>query len=248
MSADSLDSDAAAEAAADAEAAQAAARLRAQLTLQLDRLPIFPLRRCQLFPGAMLPLYVFEPRYRDLAAACLSSGGAMAIATLVPGPESERDYEGRPPVRPLAGAGVVIAHRKNPDGTYNLLLQGVARVRLLHELPPEHRFREVRAEIVPDVLPAAGLATRELDLSLRTLTALTDKLAGLLVRGGDVLRGLMRALGGPGELADALAAALIDDDAVRLQLLEEPDVAARVDAVTQEVARYLGEVSPENPS
>ena len=34
-----------------------------------DRLPIFPLHQVQLFPRAMLPLYVFEPHYRVMTAA-----------------------------------------------------------------------------------------------------------------------------------------------------------------------------------
>ena len=114
--------------------------LETRLRQHLHRLPIFPLYRVSLFPHALLPLYVFEPRYREMTEHCLSAGGSMAIATLLPGHEAE--YQGRPPVRLIAGAGQVVAHRKNPDGTFNILLQGVARVRIDEELPPERAFRE----------------------------------------------------------------------------------------------------------
>ena len=93
-------------------------RLHRLLAPALEQLPIFPLDQVQLFPRALLPLYVFEPRYRELTAACLERGGIMAVAALRPG--FRDDYYGRPPVRRIAGVGKIVAHRKNPDGTYNI--------------------------------------------------------------------------------------------------------------------------------
>ena len=78
-------------------------RLHRLLAPALEQLPIFPLDQVQLFPRALLPLYVFEPRYRELTAACLERGGIMAVAALRPG--FRDDYYGRPPVRRIAGVG-----------------------------------------------------------------------------------------------------------------------------------------------
>ena len=72
-------------------------KLRLLLAPVLSQLPIFPLDQVQLFPRALLPLYVFEPRYRELTADCLQRGGIMAVAALRPG--FRDDYYGRPPVR-----------------------------------------------------------------------------------------------------------------------------------------------------
>lgn len=218
--------------------------LETRLRQHLHRLPIFPLYRVSLFPHALLPLYVFEPRYREMTEHCLSAGGSMAIATLLPGHEAE--YQGRPPVRLIAGAGQVVAHRKNPDGTFNILLQGVARVRIDEELPPERTFREVRATLLPDVLPADPGEQAALDATDQLLVDLAERFATHLPRGAEALRELCRGARCPSERADALAAALVADAALRQQLLENPDVGARVEQVAAELSRMLHELSPQS--
>ena len=58
---------------------------RERLSHKLQRLPLFPLYRVLLFPRALLPLYIFEPRYREMTAECLAGNGLLAIAQLTPG-------------------------------------------------------------------------------------------------------------------------------------------------------------------
>ena len=64
----------------------------------------------------------------------LLRGGVMAVATLRRKPDgaplTSEEYAGRPPVRRMVGAGKIVAHRRNPDGTYNILLSGLLRVRI----------------------------------------------------------------------------------------------------------------------
>ncbi|HEX3850250.1 MAG TPA: LON peptidase substrate-binding domain-containing protein, partial [Polyangiaceae bacterium] len=80
----------------------------------LAALPIFPLPNVVLFPGALLPLHVFEPRYRELARQVLSGRQLMAVARLKPG--FEEHYEGRPPVFEVCGVGSVIDSVAHGDG------------------------------------------------------------------------------------------------------------------------------------
>src|SRR5262245_2358078 len=94
----------------------------------LEQLPIFPLPHCVLLPGGLLPLHVFEARYRELTRDCLDGHRMMAIARLKPGYETE--YDGRPPVHPSCGLGRIIASEELSDGRYHILLRGVARVRI----------------------------------------------------------------------------------------------------------------------
>src|SRR3954468_333548 len=91
----------------------------------LDVLPIFPLPQTVLFPGALLPLHVFEPRYRSMVKDCLSTHKAMAVA-LIAG-IGDRDTHGHPRIEPVAGIGVIVDHVELPDGRYNILLSGRAR-------------------------------------------------------------------------------------------------------------------------
>ncbi len=213
-------------------------KLRRMLAPFLDALPIFPLYEVALFPNAMLPLYVFEPRYRELTAACLERGGVMAIAALRPGFRDE--YYGRPPIRRTAGIGKIVAHRQNPDGTYNILLRGLGRVRITAELPQSesHLYREVKARLLLDRWPRSF----DLGAARSTLVALTDRLAALMPQGGDALRALSAAEPRPRRLCDMLSAALVRPQKRRRKLLECRDFSTRFDLLSTELARLIAEL------
>ena len=79
-----------------------------------------------LFPHSLLPLHIFEPRYRAMLAHALAGERMFAVATSRPGVEEAR----RPAdIFPVAGVGLVRACVGNADGTSQLILQGVTRVR-----------------------------------------------------------------------------------------------------------------------
>ena len=134
-----------------------------------ERLPVFPLPEAVLMPGAVLPLHVFEPRYRDLVQHCLDGDGVMAIATLQPG--FEADYEGRPDFYDLVGVGEVVAHEALPDGRFHILLRYVGRARVERELDVEHAFRVVQAAPCDDDAAGAEGALRDLKVLLLQLGA-----------------------------------------------------------------------------
>jgi Lon protease-like protein len=213
-------------------------KLQARLAPFLAQLPIFPLHQVQLFPSAMLPLYVFEPRYRELMAACLERGGIMAVAALRPG--FRADYHGRPPVRRVAGIGKIVAHRQNPDGTYNILLRGLGRVVICEELPvsEHHSYREVRARLLRDRWPSGF----DLQGARRLLVVLTERLASLIPDGGEALRTLCATEPRPRRLCDVLSAALVSLPQARQKLLELRDLPARIDLLSAELARLIAQL------
>src|SRR6476620_11354711 len=114
----------------------------------LSALPIFPLPNCVLLPGGLLPLHVFEPRYRELTRDCLAGNQLMAVARLRPGYETS--YYGRPPVFERCGVGRIICSEELPDGRFALLLRGVARVQIEREIPAERTYRLVEAGLLAD--------------------------------------------------------------------------------------------------
>src|SRR4051812_44153248 len=93
---------------------------------------LFPLPNLVLFPHAVQPLHVFEPRYRDLMAEAIASDQTIVMACLAPGWEAH--YVARPEVYPMACLGKITTYQRLPDGRYNLLLKGISRVRLGEEL------------------------------------------------------------------------------------------------------------------
>ena len=196
-------------------------------------IPIFPLPGVQLFPHALLPLHVFEPRYRELVRDAAIGDKLIAPATLIPGYEPE--YHGRPRVRPIVGVGRMIAHDPLPDGRSNVLLRGVGRARIVEELPPERSYRLVRVELLEDEPGNAAV----LSTGQATLTMLVDRLARMLPSGGDTLRELLHEPRDAGALTDVIAAALLTDAGLRQELLETLDVERRLELVTAEVSALL---------
>lgn len=204
----------------------------------LTSLPIFPLPNCVLLPGGLLPLHVFEPRYRDLTRDCLAGTQLMAVARLRPGYETS--YYGRPPVYERCGVGRIICSEELPDGRYALLLRGIARVEIARELPAERPYRLVEARVLAD----ASCDATDARAHHRRLIALCDRLAEVIDQGGPQLRDLVRSCDSPGACADAVAAALIMDADERQGLLEACDPMVRLQRTLGHVSHLLCELAP----
>jgi Lon protease-like protein len=140
------------------------------VTDEFDLQPLFPLPNVVLFPRALLPLHVFEPRYRTMMADVLDGGQTLVIALLKPG--WEHDYYGTPDVHPLACLGRVVQHQKLPDGRYNIVVQGEEKA-FLERFERHQPYRIARVRRVPEDVawgnrPGAGeMATQLIELYRR---------------------------------------------------------------------------------
>lgn len=197
-------------------------------------LPLFPLQQVVLFPGARLPLHVFEPRYRKLLADCLGSHRTMAVV-LVPSLHPV-DRHGHPPIAPVAGAGFVVEHQALPDGRSNILLAGKARV-ALEELPFDPPYRRARATLLHDV--PTEVSSADFSALAQTATAFAHE-----VRKREPRFSFHLPTGAtPGELADACAQHLVIDADARQRALETLDVRERVQLVTHELVSQTAALS-----
>lgn len=203
-----------------------------------DALKVFPLPSAVLFPHSVIPLHIFEPRYRDLVGDALASDQVMALAQLEPGWENR--YADRPPVQEMMCAGLIVWHEKLEDGRYNLLLQGVCRARLVAELPAERLYRQMRVELLPD-FPYHGPEEEQLR---QAVLELAGRVPPSFSEG--LLPAAARANGGT--LADVVAAAIIPEPERRQELLSELDVRVRLQTVIDEVGELLGRLQPMRPS
>ncbi len=122
------------------------------------RARLFPLPNLVLFPHVIQPLHVFEPRYVSLLHDALAGDRLIAMALLNPG--WEYDYEGRPPMAPVACLGRVLSWQAQPGDRYNMLLLGLRRVRIVSELPAEQAYREAEVEVLEDKYPVGGAELR----------------------------------------------------------------------------------------
>jgi hypothetical protein len=207
----------------------------------LDALPIFPLPQVVLFPGMLLPLHVFEPRYRELTRDVLAGHRVMAVARLRPGYEA--DYDGSPAVFEIAGVGSVVADTELPDGRFNVVLRGVGRVRIERELPRDRSYRVVRARVVPDTHTQRPAVLAAIQLQV---VALCERLAGALGEGGQRLAELVRATQSPSSCADMLGAALVADSDQRQALLEALDPADRLESLLAVLSGLFADHGPSS--
>jgi Lon protease-like protein len=104
------------------------------------RLSIFPLTGAVLFPGMQLPLHIFEPRYRALVGDALIRDRQIAMI------QPQRPAEGAPLYK-IGCVGKIGEVQAMDDGRYNLILEGVARFRLIRELDVSTAFRQIEADI-----------------------------------------------------------------------------------------------------
>jgi Lon protease-like protein len=119
----------------------------------IGRVPIFPLPDLVFFPHALLPLHIFEPRYRRMVSESLAGDRVIAMALLKPGWEGS--YEGSPEVHPVACAGIVEDEARLPDGRFNIRLRGVTRIEILRFVQDApYRVAEVR--LLPDLNETGG--------------------------------------------------------------------------------------------
>ena len=191
--------------------------------------PVMVLPGALLFPQALLPLYIFEPRYRAMLAHCLAGDRMFCVGLVKPGVSEAR---GEDDFFQTAGIGLVRACVGRDDGTSNLILQGLVRVRFTGYAQTKP-FRIARIE---EVISENGGSVEAEALGAKVL-----ELCQRFKEGGAQLPGqldtFLSHLTNLGMLADLVAHTFVPDPFERQQLLEESDIAARL----RLLIRFLGE-------
>ena len=125
-----------------------------------SEIPIFPLPNVVLFPSALLPLHIFEPRYRAMVADALESERLIGMVMLRPGWEPH--YDKAPEVYPIGCAGFITHADQLPDGRFNIMLRGLEKFRILSERAGRQgaeRYRIARVEAIKEVKSGATAAS-----------------------------------------------------------------------------------------
>ena len=193
-----------------------------ELKLPNNPVPMFPLPGVFLFPHQVLPLHVFEPRYRKMVADLLDGPGRLVIATTQLG---EREGPDRPPeVVPVAGLGEILRHEKLPDGRYMIWVLGLARVHI-HEVDSDEPYR--RVECLPFVeIAVPDFEAEDLARELRDATSARLKEPLPLPDSTP-----------PGLLADLLLQTLQAPRSLVERAFAEPNVSARARLALREARR-----------
>lgn len=202
-------------------------------------LPIFPLPDLTFFPRTMLPLHIFEARYRAMVTDCLARDKRLAVVGLKPGYEAT--YDGRPPVYEVTGVGRIVQWERLATGRYNLLLRGERRARIDRELPADTLYRMVAATPLEET-GAEGPAVPALAGRVK---ARCRQILAAVGRSGAELQQSLDALSDPAELGDHVASALVPIHATRQALLEELHVERRLERLAVALDDLLSQLTGE---
>lgn len=184
---------------------------------------LFPLPNVVLFPGAVLPLHIFEERYKEMTADALGGDRRIAMALLRPG--WEQNYYMRPAIEPVVCIGTILTHEKLPDGKYNFLLQGQSRARIVRE----HAGKSYRTADLEPIVETPVMEIDFTDQRERLARWFADEYAGV-----GMSRQFQQLLAGPlttPEIADLIAFNILDDVNLKQSLLAEADVLRRLDRI-----------------
>jgi len=210
-----------------------------------QELPVMTLPGATLFPQALLPLYIYEPRYRRMLRDALHTHRLFTVAMQKPGRVREVPCT-------VAGLGLIRVSVRHTDGTSHLILQGLTRVKLAERVPSQpYRVHKMHPLTAPEVegVQVEALVSKVLELVARCLHSgafappfpLTPPIPGAVPASGskgptfsvkEVL-GYLEQLRSPAAVADLVSCALLTDPLERQIILESVDLPARLRRLIQ---------------
>ena len=197
-----------------------------------DHVPVMPLPGALLFPNALLPLHIFEPRYQEMLELALGEHRMFSVALIKP---QRAQWKTTDDFFHVAGIGLIRACVGRGDGTSNLILQGLRRARFTgfeQRAPfPIAHIEPLESETTTTVeTEALGAKVIELYSKLKTEgRQLPEKIDRYLANLTDMEM-----------LADLMAATFINDPLRRQQLLEELSLNRRLRLVIQYLREETG--------
>jgi Lon protease-like protein len=200
-----------------------------------SEMPVMTLPHATLFPQALLPLYIFEPRYRRMLTDALQTHRLFIVARQRPGLRRESPES-------VAGLGFIRVAVGHKDGTSHLVLQGLTRVRLVKTV----RYRPYRVQRIEPLAPGAcdSVAADALMAKVRELADERLRLGLALPLGleaapketppqiarkaADDIRRYLNSLSNPEQLADLVSCAVLQDSGARQAILEAVNIEERL--------------------
>ena len=177
------------------------------------------------FPHHLLPLRIFEPRYRQMLAKALESSRMFAVAMEQPGQ----------PTSPVGGLGLIRSCVTQPDGTSNLILQGVARVRL-HHLVQVRPYVIAAPEPVEDLQPQPPADTVVRDALVAKILEHLEKVEIPSEAGLGEMKNFLRHLEDHHALVDLVAGCFLRDPGSRQEILETACLTERLRLLCKKIS------------
>jgi len=210
----------------------------------IESLPIFPLPDVVLLPEVSVPLYIFEPRYRDMTRDALEGSHQIGMVTVHS--DGLTDMGGDPEVYPIGCLGRIEQSEERPDGTFQIQLFGVSRFAIVHEHPRsrDRLYRSARVELLADRSPDDPETEARLDRQRSELLDLLERLVhGLEADGAHerVVAAFERLE--PSRLINSLTQSIAFLPVERQRLLEADSIVGRFEIMADLLRFRLAEAA-----
>ena len=193
---------------------------------------VMPLPNAVLFPHSLLPLHLFERRYCEMLTHSLAGDRMFSVALIKRGIQEAAAMED---LCPVAGVGLIRACVGNENGTSNLVLQGLTRVRLV-TLTQESPFQIARIEIAKSI-PGNPVEAEALSEKVKEFCLRIEKIGVPLPPN---LMEHLKQIDSPEILSDVVAAAFVGEPFQRQKLLEAYEVCERLRLLIQFLRSQVG--------
>lgn len=201
-----------------------------------DEVPVMTLPNIAFFPQALLPLHIFELRYRQMLRDVLATNRIFAVAGL--DQRQLGDTTDTEPTHRIAGIGMIRACQKNEDGTSNLLLQGLCRVEIAG-IVTQAPYRRIRIRALSSKPGAPVSENERLRSELARLISLKLKLeAG----GARELASFLKTVADPETFVDIAAFNLCENPVLKQKLLATLDVHRRLELFSAELRTEISAI------
>ena len=193
-------------------------------------IPVMTLGNCVFLPQQLLPLRIFEPRYRKMLKETLAGSRMFAVSQLDMENLSPEDDE---PPCPFTCVGRIVGHVELEDGSSHIVLEGLRRARVIKV---KRKSPYPQLEIAP-VVDEASTDLAGCTRDIARILAFAENIVGELGVEAEPLMQRLRGLANqPGALADAAASHLVADSDKRRTLLECLSQDLRIKAVAEELS------------
>ena len=210
-------------------------RMEMEITLP-DEVPVMTLPNVAFFPQALMPLHIFEPRYRQMLRDVLATNRLFAIAGLDARRLGEPDtFE---PLHRIASVGIVRACQKSDNGTSNLLLQGLCRVQI-EGIVTDEPYRRIRVRALAS---QPGASANEIERLHRDLARLLNFKQKLAATGSNEMTAFLKTVEDPEAFVDIAAFSLCEDFGLKQKLLETLDLSRRIEIFSAQVRHEIAEL------
>jgi Lon protease-like protein len=218
-----------------------------------SEVPVMTLPSATLFPQALLPLYIFEPRYRQMLADMLKTERMFSVAMQQPGKQREAPCQ-------VAGLGLIRVSVGHEDGTSHLILQGLARVELVGTVRTRpYRIASIRAlqaapkdNVVVDALVAKVHELVEERLRMGPFpfpfSALQNASGNKTKVSATQVIEYLASLPDPDQVADLVTCALLPGSVERQTILETVELEQRLKHLIHFLMEEIQRTGKDSPS